>query len=175
MEALSFIALILLSLVGYAGGAVGRAGRGADLKPRILDLGIVLLIWMCAIYSRIHFNINKWMLIVVWIVVSALAGMVAISIARVPKTNESIEDDSEKVASGLFRNLWYCWKGFSQRMGSFQSRVILSLFFFVIVSPFALAVKVFSDPLRIKHSRGDSYWLEKRTFPSELEEFRRQF
>ena len=45
MDTLSFIALILLSLVGYSGGATGKAGKFADLKLQIIDLILVVIIW----------------------------------------------------------------------------------------------------------------------------------
>jgi len=51
METLSFIVLILLSLVGYSGGATCKAGKYADIKPQIVDLIIVLLIWAGVRYS----------------------------------------------------------------------------------------------------------------------------
>jgi hypothetical protein len=60
-------------------------------------------------------------------------------------------------------------------MGSFQTRIFLSLFYFVVVSPFALVVKALSDPLRLKHRPAPSFWLEKGPSPSDLEESKRQF
>jgi len=60
-------------------------------------------------------------------------------------------------------------------MGSFQSRIILSLFFFIFVTPFALAVKIFSDPLNIKHQTTKPHWLTKKEINADLEQSRRQF
>jgi len=71
METLSFIVLILLSLVGYSFGAVAKAGKFIDLKPQIVDLIIVLLIWAGAICSRTIFDLNKWFLILMWVILSA--------------------------------------------------------------------------------------------------------
>ncbi len=166
METISFIALILLSLVGYSGGAAVRAGRQADLKPVIADLILVLIIWAAAIYTRLAFDFNKWILILLWISASIAVGVVAISFRRLSRTRESIEEESR---------IWRRWQAFSLRMGSFQSRVLLSFFFFVVVFPFAVAVKVLADPLRIKRSVGNTYWLPKEKIPRDLEEYRRQF
>jgi hypothetical protein len=47
------MALILLSLLAYSGGVVGKAGRSSDLKPQVINLSLVLIIWVGAIYSRL--------------------------------------------------------------------------------------------------------------------------
>lgn len=52
------------------------------------------------------------------------------------------------------RNLWQrfiaWWMPIAEAIGNFMNRVILSVFYFVIVMPFGLGVRLFSDPLRIK-------------------------
>ena len=50
------------------------------------------------------------------------------------------------------RSLWEWWKRFGRRMGDIQARVLLFFFYFVILAPFALAVRWWSDPLAIKSS-----------------------
>lgn len=175
MEAISFIALIFLSLIGYSGGVTGKAGKSADLKPQIIDLILVLLIWAGAIYFRISFDLNKWIVILIWIILSSIIGVL---ITWPRKTSEKKSLRKEELSVDLknsLKNLWQSWKSFSKRMGSFQSRIILSLFFFIVVSPFALGVKVFSDPLRMKHRSSESHWLIKKEMPFDLEQFRRQF
>lgn len=175
MATLSFIILILLSLVGYSGGAVGKAGKLIDLKPQIIDLILVIVIWIGAIYSRITFDINKWLLILMWVIVSIITGALAILFRKLPEEKSSSSEKPEKVPTNLFKKLWQSWKNFSNRMGSFQSRIMLSLFFFTFVSPFALAVKMFSDPLNIKHQSSKSHWLSKKEIKIDLEQYRRQF
>lgn len=52
MELISFIALILLSLVGYCAGAVSKAGKYVELKPQIIDLMLVTVIWPgCSLFQ----------------------------------------------------------------------------------------------------------------------------
>jgi hypothetical protein len=48
------------------------------------------------------------------------------------------------------RNLWEWWKRVGKRIGDFQARFLLLLFYFLILGPFALAIRCFSDPLGIK-------------------------
>jgi hypothetical protein len=175
MQTLSFIVLILLSLVGYSGGAAGKAGKSADLKPQIIDLILVVIIWGGAIYSRISFDLDKWFLILIWVILSIVIGVLAITFRKLPEGKISSNKEPTRTPTNLFKKLWPSWKDFSKRMGVFQSRIVLSLFFFIFVSPFALAVKVFSDPLNIKRQSSTSQWLPKKEIKNELEQYRRQF
>ena len=75
-----------------------------------------------------------------------------------------------KVQSNSLKNLGKSWKNFSNRIGSFQNRIILSLFFFIFVSPSALAVKISFDPLKIKHQNSKSHGLPKKEIKIDLEQ-----
>ena len=52
--------------------------------------------------------------------------------------------------------LWTRWKAIAHKIGDFQARGILSLFYFIVLAPFALGVKILSDPLQLKSRKG---WL----------------
>jgi hypothetical protein len=56
------------------------------------------------------------------------------------------------------RALLKAWKSLAHKIANFQARVLLTLFYFVGVAPFALRVKVFSDPLQLKRSAG---WMSR--------------
>lgn len=175
MEIISFIVLILLSLVGYSVGAVGKAGKFVELKPQIIDLILVLVIWAAAIYSRIALDLNEWLVILVLVVLSITIGILAIWPRKLPEEKASSNKGPKETSKNLLQKLWQSWGNFSKRMGSFQSRISLSLFFFIVVSPFALAVKTFSDPLRIRYRGNESHWLSKMTTKIDLEQSRKQF
>lgn len=72
------------------------------------------------------------------------------------------------------RGLWTRWKIFAEKVGAFQSRVLLVFLYFVVVTPFALLVRMCKDPLRIKRIEG-SNWIERQAGPCDLEGSRRQF
>lgn len=175
METFSFIALILLSLVGYSVGAVGKAGKFVELKPQIIDLILVVLIWAGVIYSRINLNLNKWILIITWIILGIITGMLAMLPRNLSETKLPNNRVLKRASKNLHVKLLQNCKNFSNRIGSFQSRIIISLFFFTFVSPFALALKIFSDPLKIKHQSRESHWLPKKEINADLDQFRRQF
>jgi hypothetical protein len=73
------------------------------------------------------------------------------------------------------------WKGFiawwmplAEAIGHFMNRLILSVFYFVIVLPFGLGVRLFSDPLRIK-KKPDSGWTTSAVRSADLDDARKQF
>jgi hypothetical protein len=176
VEILSYIILILLSLVGYSGGVAGRVGKKIDPKPVVLDLILVAIIWTGAIYSRAVYGFNKWLLILVWVVIAASVGALAVSLRRLPGQDRTQKKGAEELSPGIFRRLWHRWMGFSKRMGSFQSRVMLSFFFFLFISPVALLIKLLGDPLRIKKTKtSESFWLAKGESSTQIEDYRRQF
>ena len=58
--------------------------------------------------------------------------------------------DRYRQMSNPFRQVWAWWKPIARKIGDFQARVILTLMYFIVVAPFALAVRCFADPLAIK-------------------------
>ena len=57
----------------------------------------------------------------------------------------------------VLKMLWERWKVIAHKIGDFQARVLLSVFYFAIVGPFALGVKAFSDPLRLRSGGGPTW------------------
>jgi hypothetical protein len=176
LEALTYVVLVLLSLVGYSGGATSQAGKNTDLKPVILDLILAVLIWAAAIYCQLTCDFNKWLMILAWIGISAVLGIVTEFFRRLQRRNESKQQQIENLTSALFKRLWHRWVDLSRRMCSFQSRIMLSLFFFILISPAAMMIKVLKDPLQIKKKKVmGSYWSIRTQKSEEFEHYRRQF
>jgi len=48
------------------------------------------------------------------------------------------------------RELWAAWKRIARKIGDFQARVLLTIFYFVLLAPFAIVVRRTSDPLALK-------------------------
>ena len=76
-----------------------------------------------------------------------------------PEKNSS--DDASAQKQGFFRRLWEGWKKIAQIIGDFNARVILTLFYFILLCPFALMLKLFTDPLEIKKKKHVG-WHEKK-------------
>lgn len=77
----------------------------------------------------------------------------------------------------MFRDLWNRWLVLAQKIGKFQSRVILTLVYFVVVLPFGLGVRLFGDPLRIRRraTHKESNWAARETHDVDLDASYRQF
>lgn len=51
---------------------------------------------------------------------------------------------------GVLRRFWEGWKPLARRLATFQARLLLTIFYFVILAPFALLLRWTSDPLALK-------------------------
>jgi hypothetical protein len=51
----------------------------------------------------------------------------------------------------LLRSAWHAWKRFGKKVGDFQARLLLSVFYFVILAPFGLGMRA-ADPLGLRRS-----------------------
>ncbi|TDJ08049.1 MAG: hypothetical protein E2O67_01620 [Deltaproteobacteria bacterium] len=61
----------------------------------------------------------------------------------------------------VYKRIWEWWKPVAQKIGNFQARVILTVFYFTMFMPFAILVKLFTDPLRIK-PKTKKGWIERK-------------
>ncbi len=77
------------------------------------------------------------------------------------KSEKNKSGDTSTQKQGFFRRLWEGWKKIAQIIGDFNARVILTLFYFILLCPFALMLKLFTDPLEIKNKEHHG-WHEKK-------------
>jgi hypothetical protein len=77
----------------------------------------------------------------------------------------------------VLRVIWTTWKRIARFIGDIIARVILSLFYFTLFVPFALGVRLFSDPLgaKAREEINPSWWLERATHDLTVDDARRQF
>lgn len=73
------------------------------------------------------------------------------------------------------RKLWDGWLRIAKIIGEFQSRLILTVFYFLIMGPVALCLRMLSDPLRLEVPEQVKW--SAATTPAEpnIETARRQF
>jgi hypothetical protein len=74
----------------------------------------------------------------------------------------------------MLSRFWERWKVIAHKIGNFQSRVLLNGFYFLILMPFGLGVKLFSDPLHLKLQHS-THWIGKGANTPPQENARRQF
>ena len=172
MSFVSGLALILLTLVGYSSGAV-LAGKGKLVIPRLLDLAVVVVLWAVALTTRSA--LGRGLAILVWLVVGLTvgAGLTGLRRGKYPDSKHKTLTTVQN-AGGLRR--WRGrWKAIAAEMGNYQGRTLLAFFYFIIVTPFGIPLRVFGDPLRLRRVGSSSFWVERQLFSQELEKAREQF
>lgn len=70
---------------------------------------------------------------------------------------------------------WNKWKRIAHTIGNFQARFLLSIFYVVVVGPFALGLKLFSDPLRLRPGTPGGWLPRPSPDPDPTVRARRQF
>ena len=73
-----------------------------------------------------------------------------------------------------YRRFWDGWMVVARAIGNFNARLLLSLFYFLIILPLGLITGAAKDFLGIRQ-RPQSSWHDKADPPRTLEEGRRQF
>jgi hypothetical protein len=58
----------------------------------------------------------------------------------------------------MLKQLLQAWRSVAHSIGNFQARVMLTTFYMVLVFPFGVVTRLFSDPLRI--NQRPTRWLE---------------
>lgn len=76
----------------------------------------------------------------------------------------------------FFKRVWAGWKRVAGVIGRFQTRVILTVFYFVVAGPAWVLIRLFDKDMLVRR-RGDdlSYWTDGQQPGDEAERARRQF
>jgi hypothetical protein len=73
-------------------------------------------------------------------------------IADRKQVDSDVASNRSHGAISLARKLWERWKQVSRKIGDFQARALMTLFYFLILGPPAMVLRWRSDPLVIKAS-----------------------
>ena len=77
---------------------------------------------------------------------------------------------------GFFKKLYKAWMKFAHLLGWVNTRIILTLVYFLIMTPLALIFKVVGkDPMNRKLGGQDSYWIKRESKAFDRDIYRRQF
>lgn len=87
------------------------------------------------------------------------------------------DTDNEPVPEpGFWRTLWTAWKAYSKRGGGYQSQVLLSLVYFLVLGPSALVSRLFGNRLLdLGAKKRPTYWIERPPADTSLSALERQF
>ena len=73
------------------------------------------------------------------------------------------------------KRLWERWKRIAKAIGDFQARLILSVFYFIIVGPFALILRWAADPLSLKKGAQQTWRVKTESKDPPLKRAMNQF
>jgi hypothetical protein len=73
----------------------------------------------------------------------------------------------------MLKQLWQRWTKIAKKIGDFQARLILTLFYFIFIIPTGLIARRFADPLALKNNAAN--WENRTSAPARLDDARRQF
>ena len=73
------------------------------------------------------------------------------------------------------RKLWERWKQVARKIGDFQARALMTVFYFVILGPLAIVLCWRSDPLAIKATTPRGWNTMEKRDGAPMEQSRRQF
>ena len=76
---------------------------------------------------------------------------------------------------GIARTARHNCSRWAHDIGEFQSRVLLTIFYFTLFVPFALLLRLFSDPLHLRRRPEPSAWTKAAPPDGGIEAARRQF
>jgi len=62
---------------------------------------------------------------------------------------------------------------FAHKVGNFQARVLLTIFYIVLICPIALLAKLFGDPFAFRRKK--AFWTPRNTPDAGLDDLKRQF
>jgi hypothetical protein len=174
MYLLVSIFVILACAAGYSAGAALRAGK-RHVEPEVRDILGVAVLWTGAIVYRSLGEWNPAWTIVLWLAFGLAFGAVFCRPRRSGKKYPGQETAVDSAGNSFLGRAWAGWKAFARKMGHFQSRLIFSWVFFLLIGPFALIGRIFSDPLGMRRNKQTSFWGEKAESPSDLDAAGRQY
>lgn len=165
------LGLVLLTMVGYSIGRV-LPGKKFKIAAELYDGSIIVILWVGALVSSFA---GKSFSLLLWFGMGVVIGSLITLIVRPTLPPAEINTPIEKKKKNQLQKLWVEWKSFAFRMGNFQGRLILLLFYFTILAPFGIINRLFRDPLYLRKPTGDSFWFTLITPEKEIEHARRQY
>lgn len=76
----------------------------------------------------------------------------------------------------FFKTLYKAWMKFAHALGWVNTRIILSIVYFLIFTPLALIFRLIGkDPMERRFDEAGSYWVKREAKEFRPEDYRRQF
>lgn len=73
------------------------------------------------------------------------------------------------------KKIWQGWKWLAEKLGNLQALIILSLFYYILLAPFALVFKLLADPLQLSPRKRSMWFSKENKNVSNLAKMKQQF
>ncbi len=73
------------------------------------------------------------------------------------------------------QKVWQAWRELAGYVGDFQARLLLTVFYFIVVLPFGLLARLGMDPLSLRRVPARSAWTARSSEKPDLAAGQRQF
>jgi general stress protein CsbA len=170
MNAFHIVVLILLTIAGYSFGAV-TAGKRKIIVPKLLDIVLMVVLLGAALITRKM--LNQWLVKIMWVVISFVFGLL-VTLLRL-KNVADVEGFTVSENIHPLKRFWKGWKRFGKRMANYQSRVFITLFYFVFFGPFSVIMRTFNNPMKSPAPDALSLWIPRENPEQDLPSLRNQF
>jgi hypothetical protein len=140
------------------------------VNPGVFDILFTIFLELSALWARSF--LGRWITTIVYFDRAGRQSIGYINPALPTLWNGRFRSPESGNSFGKVRK---SLKSFFTRTGNFQSRILLSWFYFIILMPFGILVRLTSDPLAIKKATRESYWKLVLEKPDSLESARRQY
>jgi hypothetical protein len=95
-------------------------------------------------------------------------------IAHLKQVNSDLALGQRPGVVGSARKLWERWKRIARKIGDFQARALMTLFYFLILGPVAMVTCWRSDPLAIRPSTPRGWGDREERAGEPMDQARRQ-
>lgn len=141
------LAVVLLTLVGYTSGAALLAPRRQPV-PYLIDIVILATLWTAGFLLK-PILASHWLSVAQSFALAFTVSAV-ITLFRRGTLPPAHRHSPEAVERPFLRRVKASWTRFAHRMGNYQGRLILAFFYFTVVLPFGVSVRLLSDPLALR-------------------------
>jgi len=101
--------------------------------------------------------LSRWVWLAIWVAAGLALGSIMTAVRGYSEAEQISVVEPRQAAKHAEFKRWKAVREFSYKMGTFQSQILLGLLYLIGFGIVGLAVRLFSDPLRIKRSPQGSH------------------
>jgi len=75
----------------------------------------------------------------------------------------------------MLKKIWDLWKEIGEHIGNFMSTIILSIFYLLIITPFAIGYKIFGKHFFKFDKEYPTYWKPRQIKDATIENYLKQY